>query len=204
MVHSSCVATDSSEWSFTFRHSGGGPPLKTMAASQANSRRAQSGRPPSNSATMVSDTVNTRSQRSIAGSWPVYSRQRTSNDHLIQTAEALEEQATSLRQLACRQRKQLIQLQQIPQPSNPDQTVFGGMATPSSGPPYHFDPSTTFPNGTLTTSLAPRVEGYGTWDMENQQQPPLQYVAECNCAGSHNDIRQQGPSKANSEYCRFD
>ncbi|KAK4910562.1 hypothetical protein LTR49_020766 [Elasticomyces elasticus] len=193
--YGSSSATGSNEGSSIPRHGGSGPPLTILTATQAGPMPTQSGQPPRSSATMTSDTVDTSSQRSTAGSWPVYPNQHSGQDPFIQVAEALEEQANSLRQVA-RHRQSLdlhesqlymLQLQQTPQPSNPDQVAFSAMPD-ASAPPYHFNPST---NG-------------GTCDVDFQQISPLQYGGELSIAGLQNDIHQQGTSQANSGYGRSD
>ncbi|KAK4888994.1 hypothetical protein LTR27_012170 [Elasticomyces elasticus] len=99
--------------------------------------------------------------------------------HLIQEAEALEEKASSLRQLAHRRQtmnasvhdvQQHVALpQQMSQPSNPNQLAFGELPTLKSGWAYQFDPLTIFhPDGTLRTGLTSSGGEFGTWDPDIQ------------------------------------
>ncbi|KAK4908238.1 hypothetical protein LTR49_022838 [Elasticomyces elasticus] len=208
----SSTATGSSEWSVIPCYSGAGPPLTTFTATQTGLRPTQSGQPLRSRASMTSDIVDTSGQRGIAGSWPLHLTQHRGKDHLIKIAEALEEQATWLGQLARIPRVPglhesqlgMLQLQEISQPSDPNQVVFGALPT-SSVLPYQFNPTTmSRPDGTFGTGFAPRIEGYGTWDADCQQQSPLQYGRKLSIAGPRIVVKRQGSSQAGSDLSRSD
>ncbi|KAK3616556.1 hypothetical protein LTR56_025886 [Elasticomyces elasticus] len=128
--------------------------------------------------TVTSETMDTFSQLSTADAGLIHSRWRISSEHLIEAAEALEERASWLRQLA--RRSQTIDSthygvqqhvpppQQMVQPSNPNQLAFGARLTSVAEALQQSDATTIFhSDGTLRTGITPTGE-YQTWDMDMQ------------------------------------
>ncbi|KAK3616472.1 hypothetical protein LTR56_025940 [Elasticomyces elasticus] len=148
----STVTTGFSEWGSVPHDSSGGPPLRSFTMSQISRRPAREDYP--FGSTVTSETMDTFSQLSTADAGPIHSRRRISSEHLIEAAEALEERASSPRQLA--RRSQAIDSthygvqqhvpppQQMVQPSNPNQLAFGALLTSVAEMPYQFDPTTIF------------------------------------------------------------
>ncbi|KAK5676524.1 hypothetical protein LTS10_010825 [Elasticomyces elasticus] len=177
------VTAGRSEWGSVPRGGMRGPPLRSLTAtSQTYRRPAPEDHVPSSALT---------SETGITGPGYSNARQRRSPAKLLEDADALEEEASSLRKLAHRRRsfdsnvqsvqQHILPSQQMSQPSSPDQLAFGASPTSMFGSPYQFDPSTIFrPDGTLKTGLTPNGGMYGAWDVHMQnshsfeQQP--QYI----------------------------
>ncbi|KAK3622745.1 hypothetical protein LTR22_024679 [Elasticomyces elasticus] len=98
--------------------------------------------------------MDTFGQLSTADTGPIHSRWRTSSEHLIEAAEALEERASSIRQLARRSQtigstrdnvqQHVPPPQQMVQPSKPNQLALGALLTSVAEMPHQFDPTTIF------------------------------------------------------------
>ncbi|KAK4902409.1 hypothetical protein LTR49_027073, partial [Elasticomyces elasticus] len=170
----STVTTSRIEWGSGPYGSSGGPPLRSLTMSQISRRPAQKDHP--FGSTIASETMDPFSQLSIADAGPIHCGRHRSPEHLIEAAEALEERASWLRQLAHRSQtidsthygvqQHVPPLQQVVQPSNPNQLAFGALLTSVAEMPYQFDPTTIFhPDGTLRTGITPTGE-YQTWDMD--------------------------------------
>ncbi|KAK5697537.1 hypothetical protein LTR97_007675 [Elasticomyces elasticus] len=165
------VTAGHSEWGSVPRGGSGGPPLRSLTTTSLTFQRHAPEDHVLNSAPT--------SETGITGSAYSNSRQRRPPAKLIEDAEALEEEASSLRQLAHRRssfdsnvynaQQHILPSQQMSQPSNPDQLAFGASPTSMVGSPYQFDPSTIFrPDGTLRTGLTPTGGAYGAWDVHMQ------------------------------------
>ncbi|KAK5745292.1 hypothetical protein LTR17_001453 [Elasticomyces elasticus] len=178
------VTAGRSEWGSVPRGGMGGPPLRSLTTT------SQTYRKPAPEDHVLSSELT--SETGITGAGYSNARQRRSPAKLLEDADTLEEEASSLRKLAHRRQsfdsnvqsvqQHILASQQMSQPSNPDQLAFGASPTSMIGSPYQFDPSTIFcPDGTLKTGLTPTGGAYGAWDvhMQNshsleQQQP--QYI----------------------------
>ncbi|KAK5674138.1 hypothetical protein LTS10_013123 [Elasticomyces elasticus] len=189
---SSPVTAGPSEWSSIPRAAAGGQPLSSMTASQMLGRfTAHGSRIPGSTPTTASGSISTFSGGSIAESVRNYSRQQ-SPDLLIQAAEALEDEASSLRQIAHHRQSLRTNMQgfedygaygapsqpmlNFTQPSNHNQVAFGAPPSLSSETPYQFDPLTMFRwDGSLKSGYTPPgveygMEDAGLQDPQNQGQ----------------------------------
>ncbi|TKA72227.1 hypothetical protein B0A55_07303 [Friedmanniomyces simplex] len=167
--------------------------VSSSTGDASNNQTSRSGElAPMSAATISSDSMSTRSQHGLETAWRPNIPLLTPPDHLIHAAEALEEQAPSLRELAFR-RGSLdtsayeLQQQLVPQsqqmlnfsgPNDPDQMIFGAFSAELSYPPYQFDSSTlSTPDATLGTVSTGATDGYGLWDLDSHPQPPPLPVA---------------------------
>ncbi|KAK0356144.1 hypothetical protein LTR02_012961 [Friedmanniomyces endolithicus] len=122
---SSPTTHGASRWSSTSH----GPPLNTAKAARTVSHPASREQAPLSAATPSSDSTDHSSHQDPDSSWSNNRHQHRSPDRLIHDAEELEEQATSLRQLALRRRsldmsartsvRRMSQHQPQPQPQQP-------------------------------------------------------------------------------------
>ncbi|KAK3616466.1 hypothetical protein LTR56_025934 [Elasticomyces elasticus] len=162
----STVTPGRSEWDSVPRGGPSAPPLSFLTVSHIHHAEGSAA---------TSESMDTLSRESIASSEYAFPRQRRSPNYLIQAAEALEEQASSLRQLASRRSSLDLDVYgvqqhaplppQMSQPSNLNQLPFGAPPDPILGLPYQFDLSTIIrPDGTLRTGYMPTGEP-GTWDV---------------------------------------
>ncbi|KAK5733345.1 hypothetical protein LTS12_026967, partial [Elasticomyces elasticus] len=159
----STVTTGRSEWGSVPHGGSGTPPLRSVTMSQISRRPAQEDHP---FGTVTSETMDTFSQLSTADARPIQSRWRRSPEHLIEAAEALEERASSLRELARRiqsidsthhgVQQHVPPPQQMVQPSSPSRLAFGALLTAVAEMSYQFEPTTIFrSDGTLRTGITP-------------------------------------------------
>ncbi|KAK0248286.1 hypothetical protein LTS09_016545 [Friedmanniomyces endolithicus] len=194
-----CPTTSStSQWSQVSQ----GSPLDTLMAARTMSGSTQREQAPMSAVTASSDSNEIWRHQDLEGPWPNKRLQDRSPERLIHDAEELEEQATSLRELALRRRsvdtsartshEQTSRHQHIQQhtprrplsrqeqmmnfalPSQPLESTFGATyPTQPTYASYNFDLSTMYqPDGTLDPRVNPNPTDYGLWDVNT---PPPQH-----------------------------
>ncbi|KAK0281701.1 hypothetical protein LTR35_007382 [Friedmanniomyces endolithicus] len=178
------------------------PPLSTAKAARTVSRPTAQEQAPLSAAPPSSYSMEYASQQDSDISWSNNRHLHRSPDRLIHDAEELEDQATSLRQLALRRRSldfsartsqqhmprhqpasqqqtsqrppsQQEQMMHFALPSNPHESPFSAYPSQPSYASYNFDLSTMYrADGTLDPRLNPNPTDYGLWDVNTPQEHP--------------------------------
>ncbi|KAK0269847.1 hypothetical protein LTR35_014523 [Friedmanniomyces endolithicus] len=199
-ITASPTTTSTSHWSQVSQ----GPPLDMSMAVRTVSGPSQWEQAPVSAVTVSSDSNEYSSHQYLDSLWPNKRLQHRSPERLIHDAEELEQQASSLRQLALRRRsldtsartsqEQMSQHQLIPPqpvkrrlsqqeqmmqhlalPSDPLDPTFSACPPEPPYASYNFDLSTMYqPDGTIDPALNPNPTGYGLWEVNTPQQRPPQ------------------------------